>query len=418
MAAFNYRRLIHQVPGRSWQYYFQSRAIALPHGHDWGVPADKLTKSLIAITESLDASLTRMVLGELRQVHAFANRRGIDAIRNVAKPDAALHDDFTKLSCDAERALWTMANWPELFKAAAAILDANLRTGIRGWKRFKFPPCDVLFRSAEDIRALELAVGEAFTPRKGRPRACEIEPVDRHLDGGVQLALLIEDNVQRQLEFGDDDRARWRDIRPPMKMDAVIYPATGVMDILASGGEKTLKKLLPLLGKHIFQKPLQVEDIDTPMFFLNRLRDGFELFDDSQIDLAAHGVEKIRLSQARLHANLPPHCDYIIKPPGQKNAPDVLDCVKAQRLDHVLMSQGFNILEAVVSLYFLPRDGDKSGRVLHIEIKQAGISNLRDMDEADAQLVEALLQAWGVMQTPASSAGTPASTDLSLEMPA
>ena len=96
----------------------------------------------------------------------------------------------------------------------------------------------------------------------------------------------------------------------------------------------------------------------------------------------------------------------------------MLDCVKAHQLDQSLMSRGFNILEAVVSLYFFPADGAAKGRVLHIELKQAGISNLRDMDEADAQLAEALLQAWGVMQTPASSAGTPASTDLPLEMPA
>jgi len=405
MAAFNYRRLIHQVPARTWQFYFQARAIALPEKHDWGMPAARLADQIIALTEQLDAHQSKIVLGELRRVHALADRRGIDAIRNVAKPDAALHDDFIKLSCDAERALWTMANWPELVDRAEAILSTNLRTGTRGWKRLRFPPCESLFRSAEDIRALELGIGEAFTPRKGTPRACQIESIDRHLDGGVQFAMLVEDNVQRQLEFADDNRTHWRDVRPPMKLDAVIYPATGVMDIQAPGGEKARNKLLPLLGKHLFRKTLQTEAIDVPMFFLNRLRDGFELFDDSQVDLAAHGVEKIRLSQARLHANLPPLCDYTIKPPGQKNAPDVLACVKAQQIDHVLLSQGFNIIEAVVTLYFLPVSDDKPGRVLHIELKQSGISNLRDMDEADAQLAEALLQAWGVMEPAAVTTG-------------
>ena len=45
----------------------------------------------------------------------------------------------------------------------------------------------------------------------------------------------------------------------------------------------------------------------------------------------------------------------------------------------------------------------KASRVLHIDLKQSGISNLRDMEEADARLVESLLRALGVMQSPATA---------------
>lgn len=65
------------------------------------------------------------------------------------------------------------------------------------------------------------------------------DPVlDRHLDGGLQLGILIEDNAQRKLEFGEDNRTHWRDIRPPMEIDIVIYPATGVIELMAPGGAK------------------------------------------------------------------------------------------------------------------------------------------------------------------------------------
>ncbi len=67
------------------------------------------------------------------------------------------------------------------------------------------------------------------------------------------------------------------------------------------------------------------------------------------------------------------------------------------------MGQGFNIIDAVVSLYFEPVQPGKASRVLHIDLKQSGISNLRDMQEADARLVESLLRALGVMQSPASA---------------
>lgn len=79
------------------------------------------------------------------------------------------------------------------------------------------------------------------------------------------------------------------------------------------------------------------------------------------------------------------------------------------------MGHGFNIVEAVVTLYFLPVDDGKASRVLHIELKQSGISNLRAMDEADAKLVEALLVAWGVMQPLPPESTNPVATETPAE---
>lgn len=238
MAAFNYRQLIRQIPARSWKFYFQTRKIVLPEDYDWDMAAEKLASSLIAHIESLDSGLAGVLHRELRLVHEFADRRGIFALRNAAKADAPLHDDLPQLSSDAERALWIMANWPELYMPAAAILAFNLKTGSRGWKRLKIAPCDELYRGDFEIRSLEAALAMEFTPRKGVPRACQIETLERHLDGGVQMGILIEDNPQQQLEFGEDDRAHWRNTRPPLAIDLVIYPASGVIDILVPGGKK------------------------------------------------------------------------------------------------------------------------------------------------------------------------------------
>jgi hypothetical protein len=67
------------------------------------------------------------------------------------------------------------------------------------------------------------------------------------------------------------------------------------------------------------------------------------------------------------------------------------------------MGGGFNIISAVVSLYFEPEGESRKGRTVHIGLKPTGISNLRDMEEADARLAEALMQALGVMQIPPNS---------------
>ncbi len=397
MAVFNYRQFIRLVPGRFWKFYCQARRLAMPDGFDWDLPEEKLAAALIAFFEDLSPTATDALQRDLRQAHELANRRGIDALRNVAPADSPLHDDLAQLSSDAERALWAIVNWPPLVAPACAVLAFNLKAGGRGWKRLKIAPCPELYRGDSEIKALETALASAFTPRKGTPRACQIEMFDRHLDGGVQLGILIEDNPQRQLEFGEDDRVHWRDTRPPQEMHLVIYPTTGVIDIIVPGGRKNQSAVLTLLGRHLLNAAIQPQVVAEPMLFLNRLRDGFELFDDSQVDLAAHHVEHIRLTQARLRSAHPPICDVIIKPTGDRESPDAVACLKLHRLSDSLMGNGFNIIEATVTLYFLPRGATRMGRVLHIELKQGGITNLRDMTEEDAKLAEALLVAWNVM---------------------
>ena len=59
------------------------------------------------------------------------------------------------------------------------------------------------------------------------------------------------------------------------------------------------------------------------------------------------------------------------------------------KTDKSIGQQGHDFLSAVAGA---------RGRVLNIDLKQSGISNLRELDEADAQLAERLLRAWRVSE--------------------
>lgn len=399
MAAFNYRDLVRLIPPRSWQFYLNARFIDLPDGAAWEQSDAQLQAPILAALESLIDSKQVAIYAELRRVKALANLLGMQALRNTVPLGDAMLEDFEHHVSDAERALWAMSNWPTRFANAEAILNADASVGKRIWRRIHFPPGQVLHCTPADIDPLRQALAEAFTPRKGRPRACEIDVLTRHLDGGVQFDIRVEDNLQRNLEFGPDDRTVWRDIRPPVRMTVIIYPDSGVMDLLVFGGEKARKKVLTPLGAHVFKQPIEPLAVPQPLFLLNRLREGVNPDEHSGLDLRDHGVDKVRLSECRVRSIMLPLCDYQIKPPENKNEPDALDCVRAQHT-HTLMSGGFNIISAAVSLYFDPVGDSKKGRALHIGLKPTGISNLRDMEEADARLAEALMLALGVMQDP------------------
>lgn len=60
------------------------------------------------------------------------------------------------------------------------------------------------------------------------------------------------------------------------------------------------------------------------------------------------------------------------------------------------MRRGFAISEAIIAIHFAPSAPSKAGRVLVLRLKRDGVSNLPDLDPADAALVTRLLAAWGV----------------------
>ncbi len=399
MVAFNYRELIRQVPSRTWQFYFQAKKINLPEGLDWDQSAEDLIELVQTTLEMLSDTERISVYSELRRVDAMGNRRGLYALRNSAPLGDAMLEDFLHHSSDAERALWALANWPKRFADAEALFIADADIGKRNWKRIHVPPEQTLHATHEDLAALKLSLAQSFTPRKSKPRACEIDVLCRHLDGGFQFDVRIEDELQRSLEFGPDDKTVWRDVRPPMRMSIIVYPESGVIDLLISGGDKVRQKVLTALGKHVFKKEIEPLCVAQPLFLLNRLRDGLVLDESSGLDLATYCVEKMRLSECKVRSITLPQCDYLIKPVAGRDAPDALACIQTQK-NETLMGQGFNIIDAVVTVYFLAPVGERVGRVLHIGLKPVGISNLRDMDEVDAQFAQALMRALGVMQDP------------------
>ena len=399
MAAFNYRDLVRLVSPGSWQFYFQARGIVLPQGADWSDAPEALHKPILQALEALTEPKQNTVYAQLRRVKALAQPRGIQALCNTVALGDTMLEDFEHHASDAERALWALTNWPERFANAESFVRANAEIGGRSWRRLHLPPGQVLHYQPEDIESLRLSLAEAFTPRRGRARACEIDVLTRHLDGGVQLDIRIEDNLQRSLEFGPDDCTIWRDVRPPQFMTVILYPANGVIDLLMTGGAKAREKLLAPRGQFVFRKPIVPIAVPQPMFLLNRLRQGVWPDEHSGLDLRDYGVVQARLSECRVSAIQPPACDFIIKPPAGKDSPDVLACVRDKHADR-LLGPGFDILDAVISLYFEAADGARQHRVVHIRVKPTGIANLRDMEEAEAQLAQALLRALGVMQDP------------------
>jgi len=213
----------------------------------------------------------------------------------------------------------------------------------------------------------------------------------------VQISVYVEDDPNDLVEFVEEGMRR-RTTRPATNLALVYFPASGIVDTVGRGGAKVHQPLVTLFARHLLKQEVKPEAVKQPMFYLNRLRHGLDLPEDSDIDLAAHGIDRIRLRRARLRSTRAPICDFWVGVPADQAEHCVLAASSAHLKDHDLFRGPFNIVEALISIYFAPAEVGKRGRVLNIDLKQSGISNLQDMAEEDAKLAERLLRAWRVSE--------------------
>lgn len=395
MAAFNYRDLIRLVPVSHWQLYCDSRCVEIPQSKPWD-DTDEAQKQadIKAAIEALEGEQREKIYGELRQVLAMAKPQGMRALYNaVERWDGAVRQ-WEQMVSDAQRMLDALVCRPEALQTAQAILQADEQIGRKLWARLFISEGERMDISKEAVGALEKAISDSFTQPKAKPRACEIDVLNRHLDGSIQLDIRLEADQQRNLEFAEDNRTHWRDVRPTKPMTIIYHPVAGVLDMLVPGGKKARDKILPALGEHLFGKALQSLEKQAPLFLLNHLLQGLHPPSDSGLDLMSYGVSSVGLTHCRFKAQVEPALDIELR--TKPKATDVLKAIELRGLQ-ALVGTGYTLDQATVSLHFEAGPKTKA-RILHMHLRPTGINNRSDMDEGDVLLCERLLQALGVME--------------------
>jgi len=401
--AFHLKQVLTLASASLWQALFAQNGMqAKPEV--WALEGKALAAALVALMDELaqaQAAVVAHVLVQIQRVHALSVRSGIDALHNVSAPASPLHAAFAALACDQERALWALVHQPEVFGLAELVLGADQRMGKRGWQRLMIPQAEQVFTGSADMAALERTLSELFSKRRQAPRVCEIDAFERHLDGGLQLRILIEDDTQRNLEFGEDDRTHWRSVRPPVAIDLIYLRSSGITDVIAPGGTRVRDQVVSAFGKHVLRQMVTARQVSVPRYLLNRLKQGLVL-PGSPAELArlhplALSIAKVRLLSAKLRAITAPAMDVTFKAPPDASVPDVLEGIASRQLTAPFLGSGFDVIDAVVSVFFIGDGLGKTHKPLHIELKPTGIANLREMEEPDQHLALSLLQLWGVM---------------------
>ena len=396
MSVFNPRHLFRQIPAPSWQSYFESRAVDLPIDLDWTIEESLLADRLIQVYENLDIPRKTAVTAELRRVHALATPRGIDALLNAHEDPIARQWQFRSLSNIPERVLSVFVENARIFEAAEAVLFFDAGKDKRVWKRHDIRVCDPVDRTEEAIQSFASALADKLSPRQGPRRACQIDLCDRHLDGTVQVTLYLETDPNDPVEFVGEGLQR-RPTRPATTLALVYHAEAGIVDTVGRGGDKVHVPLIKLFARHLLKREVKPERVKRPVFHLNRLRYGLMFPEDCGLDLVAEGVDCIRMKSTRLKSYQPPMLDLTAVVPGDPRAEATDEACRFHLQERTPFLGPFNLVEATISIHFIPRDGKKPITPAHLEVKQSGQSNLRELGEHSA-LAERLLRALRVTE--------------------
>lgn len=396
MSVFNPRHLFRQIPAPSWQSYFESRAVDLPMEFDWTVEESLLADHLIQVYETLDTPLKTAVTAELRRVHALATPRGIDALLNAHADPIARQLQFKALANPPERALSVLVENASLFEAAEVVLFFDNGKEKRVWKRHDIRVSDPVDRTEEAMQSFATALADKLSPRQGPRRACQIDLCDRHLDGTVQVTLYLETDPNDPVEFVGEGLRR-RPTRPATTLALVYHADAGIVDTVGLGGDKVHLPLITLFARHLLKREVKPERVKRPLFHLNRLRYGLMFPEDCGLDLVAEGVDCIRFKSTRLISHQPPMLDLMASVPVDPRAEATDEACRFHLQERTPFLGPFNLVEATISIHFIPRDGKKPITPAHLEVKQSGQSNLRELGEHSA-LAERLLRALRVTE--------------------
>lgn len=389
MTAFNPHHLVRQIPAQTWKPYLNTRLVMDDDKLLWASDEMTFAQSVIALMEAQPPKVQAKLHAELRRVNDMAHPRGIDAIANAS--DLDLPATLQALRNHQERALWVLIHHEAVFATAEMMLQFDLGVGKRSWKRQTISARENVSTSPEDLAALANELSGIITRKNETRRQCHIEVCQRHLDGGVQVNIYVEDDPNDLVEFVDDGMLR-RTTRPANNIALVYYPETGVVDSVGQGGAKLHKPLVSLFAKHLLNTNIEPEAVKTPLFYLNRLRHHPQLLD------AARGiseqVQRVRVRMAKARATRAPIGDVSLSVPASDTEACVLRMSRQKFADKDIFVGHYNVLEAVIAVHFQPDASQRARKPLIIHLRSAGTSNLKNLSEDDAALAEQLIRAW------------------------
>jgi hypothetical protein len=289
-----------------------------------------------------------------------------------------------------DRGLWMFLNEPHSFRRAEEIRYTDERRHGRMWSGYvgpkKIKP-DTSPGALEAFRSAALKVVGSLGAyceiyRRTRPN---FDAPDSEL---YQLTLYYDDLPDTYLEF-EEQRLVRRHRRPVVEASVTYEPATGVIEVVSSGG-KFRDDLSRMFADTILAQAIGAKRITLRRFDLSRLLRPFDFAFDP-----ADGIESVKVVSLRLQRVSTDARRMILECPRRAQG-SIWDQARDELKQGDLKAAGYVITQAKLSIKFLPGRGSRRGKTLPVTITVPNGCDLRGRTECERLIGGKYLKRWGL----------------------
>jgi hypothetical protein len=298
--AFSPPRFVRRASPESLLSYLQFRRTAPDDDFLWDAPSSAFVEAFLRHVRSLTDGTQDMLHSDLERVEQMSDELGERCCLDSSSSRNKIIEDFAALPSGVERALHTLISDPSLFERAELLRSVEMNRLGRMWDGFIAPRG---LESTSDSSAhgrLSNALTEHFVARDGTGRSVMVEVFERARTRGedqqslFQVMAYLEGLPASSLEFGDQGITR-RTSRPVLEVVWTYAPATGELEVLATGGREQRVVLATLFMQHLLGRAGDAAPIPLRRFTLEPLRTATELPTDAEDGIARVFVRHLRL---------------------------------------------------------------------------------------------------------------------------
>lgn len=245
---------------------------------DWeSVKKMKHVDPLFERLQDLDNDQKRDVNRLLRTCKSFTSTCGQKVLlEELCQYQPALTDAWSEQKSRMDKVVWTYLNARPVFQEAIVFARADELSQRRHWHKWSGIDANQFNASHERIEALKREIIEHHADQFRGDR-CEVHHYSRQ-SGAEYFFAYLPDWPDNFMVFNDDGELEALDVPTAFTIMFVFTPATGVLEMIAAGGQKVLADLRKRF--YLAMTNTEVEEIppDRPAFDLDHvLNEGFSL---------------------------------------------------------------------------------------------------------------------------------------------
>lgn len=378
---------IRKTPVPSLLSYFEHTGIDLPIAVNWNAPDTDVVRSLLQAVDKMSDEARSRVKLDAERVNAMADEAGQVALYSVID-DRAVLDDLVN---GHARALWLFLNDRTRFQRAEEARYTDERRRGRYWDGFVSMPGRELNLDAASLEAFTTALRTRFAARNVHVDI--FERTRSASDGSsyeiVQLTIYREGLPDDRFAFNNAGELERRPYHPVFEAALTYEPATGVIEVVANGGESRAE-LAHFLTRDLLGIEFRGEKVPLRKYDLDVLLTPHEFTTDPE-----DGIESVELKLLRLvpfennGERLTLEC--------LRNADRTIWSMAAERFGpNDPLVGGWRATQAKLTIKLRPKGDAKRGKTIPLTISLSGC-NLREQTEAEQLIGEKYLRRWGIL---------------------